>query len=233
MHIWCNMAGLNEFIAAGPGRLGLGVFYVTKYITWAASSYNIVPIWQVVNTSQIDLCQRNEHLWQNIRLSRYISYIALVYQPMGPRIYGGRTHLSMVNILDNWVLESQSKELVSEKIPIEATEKLYRCGYQLWKVSKFWSCDYRWRKCQRRRWSLGQNDDGDYSRDCNYGTDCSDCAAITGISQGAISKILTPSRETWTSNQDLANIAKDGQMLEKTGLCWEWCATTGSIQAPG
>ena len=33
--------------------------------------------------------------------------------------------------------------------------------------------------------------------------------------------------------KNLADKAEDWQMLEKTGFCWEYCATTGSIQVPG
>ena len=49
-----------------------------------------------------------------------------------------------------------------------------------------------------------------------------DTAAITRVSQGAISKILKRSRETAAPNQR-------SPMLDKTGFWWEWCATICSI----
>ena len=40
--------------------------------------------------------------------------------------------------------------------------------------------------------------------------------AITAISQGTVSNILKRSRETGNLTQDLAEIAKDGKLLENT-----------------
>ena len=50
-------------------------------------------------------------------------------------------------------------------------------------------------------------------------------AAITGASQGAISKILKHSRETGTLNQRARGYREDRKMHEKIGFCWEWGAT--------
>ena len=53
-----------------------------------------------------------------------------------------------------------------------------------------------------------------------------DIVAITVVSQSAISKILKRSRKSGTLNQRPRGFRKDRQIPEKSGFCWEWCATS-------